>query len=814
MLVAPFWMDDAGLMAKSAEFGGETLTQHTWRVLERLSDQVKLRLNLPEYCGERFWSRMYWGCFLHDFGKAANGFQAILRGEDHSWKTHRHRHEVLSLGFVDWLFPKGHIDREWVIGIIASHHKDAEAILDTYGGRHKWSEMTDEDREAKEIMLSDLVQQLDLPTRQLLWRWISECGLNWAENLGIPLVETPQLVSFEEACVTDLKASLFKALRSFAEWQKSLQDDFKVVTMLSRGLILTADHSASAGAGAFPLMPSAAEMRFYAERSLQGLTWRSHQEQAQQAGQGSAIMVAPTGSGKTEAALLWAARQMEQRPVSRLFYTLPYQASMNAMVERLCTRFFDVGGLMDDRNKLITIQHSRARLKFYQDMMNLEEIEPRKAEVAAKRLQNLARLNYFPIQVFSPYQMLKAAYSLKGYETLLVDYTDALFIFDEIHAYEPKRLALIITLMGWLARNCHARFLVMTATLPPMVKQVLLDALPNPEIIEASEEDFQASQRHRVHILEGDLLNQLALACADFEQGKTVLVCCNQIATAQEAYHYFKEEQGIPAEQIVLLHGRFNGKDRSRHEQRITDAVGVRSEQRKRPFLVVATQVVEVSLDVDFDTIYTDPAPLEALLQRFGRVNRGRRQQNLEDVHVFREPSNPTGSSKPYLPYHQNILEQSIVVLSDFVRHDNRIDEGLVTKMLDEIYTGDIRTDWQENYQKSAKSFERDILQVMKPYQSADESMWQRFYKMFDGVQVIPVDCEDDYYAALDKKMFLEAAQYTVNMSYGHYAQAKQRGLIIAKDSETELYDHINAPYDPEGGLDLKAALQIKDEDE
>ena len=220
-----------------------------------------------------------------------------------------------------------------------------------------------------------------------------------------------------------------------------------------RGLILTADHAASAGTGRFPDMPLTREV---AIRPLAGYeTFRDHQTAAEGTALGSTLMIAPTGSGKTEAAMLWAARQHALRPTARLFYTLPYQASMNAMYSRLLSRFFghDAAAIQRGKCEEVTIQHSRALLRFYQDLMAVDESSPKEARQVAKWLRNRAQLNYHPIQVFSPYQMLKAAYSLKGYETLLVDYTDALFIFDEIHAYEPKRLALIITLMGWLKKR-------------------------------------------------------------------------------------------------------------------------------------------------------------------------------------------------------------------------------------------------------------------------------------------------------------------------------------------------------------------------
>ena len=85
------------------------------------------------------------------------------------------------------------------------------------------------------------------------------------------------------------------------------------------------------------------------------------------------------------------------------------------------------------------------------------------------------------------------------------------------------------------------------------------------------------------------------------------------------------EADGIPVE---LLHGRFNVRDRLAKEKFVRSVAGSKS-QHRRGIVLVATQVVEVSLDIDLDTIYSDPAPLEALVQRFGRINRRRLQTDL-----------------------------------------------------------------------------------------------------------------------------------------------------------------------------------------
>lgn len=483
---------------------------------------------------------------------------------------------------------------------------------------------------------------------------------------------------------------------------------------------------------------------------------------------------------------------------------------MNAMYTRLAVNVLNYPSEVVKSGEAdgITIRHSRALLKLYQDMMDLDDADPRDASKQAKWLKNKADLNAYPIQIFSPYQMLKAAYSLKGYEALLLDYTGALFIFDEIHAYEPKRLALIIALMRWLREGFGARFFVMTATLPPMLRSRLEDALA-PQVITATPDEFTRSQRHTVEIVEGRLIDSIVeRATAEHRAGRSALVCLNRVADAQKVYRALKAH--LSTDDVLLLHGRFCGRDRNRKEQALLQRVGVETDRaQRRPLVCIATQVVEVSLNVDFDTLYTDPAPLEALLQRFGRVNRGRPPGSpLLPVHVFSQPS--ADAEKPYPPYDQTLVEDSLRVLAEYCA-GRPIDEAQVTEMLGEIYSGETLTRWEHDYAESASSFQRDILGVMKPFQSADEALYKKFYAMFDGIDVLPISLEQDYYDAIEAKRFIEARQYLVNISYSTYAEFKKYGRVVeARKLEGGYADHLMVEYSDEYGLDIDGARQAE----
>ncbi|MEA3350836.1 MAG: CRISPR-associated helicase Cas3', partial [Chloroflexota bacterium] len=753
----PDWIEET-LLAKSADRGKggkpESMAMHTWLALSRLADFVRLRAPLAGQLGHpRLWHCLYWGVFLHDFGKAMPGFQGVLRG-DKALREHwsGHRHEVFSLAFLDWITSGlNEEERLWIAAAIVSHHKDAADLRQAYP--------LPEPGEPDTLLL----EQLDgLPTEHIrgLHRWLAECGWAWAQTLGldafgvapVQFVPSPE-ASFHKEAAQRIRHWL-RAYRKFVKQLNRQNDPAVFVPLLAlRGMLINSDHSASAHASALPSVTFRAE-DVIEKRGIPREKLYQHQNEAENT-DGSVLLTAPTGSGKTEAALLWAARQKQDgHAPPRLFYTLPYQASMNAMLLRLQEIF-------DDKN-LVGLQHGRSLLALYRQLMD-KNYDPRQAQTEAKWIRNLARLNYPPVRVFSPYQMLKAMYRLKGYEAQLTDYHNAIFIFDEIHAYETKRMALILKTIEYLRRHYHARFFVMSATFPTLIKDWLRETLDlgSDDEIKATGALFEKFQRHRLEIIEGEIFtpDNFARIFADARAGKSVLVVCNIVDRAQEAYKNLKDlkNEGI---EVELLHGRFNLRDRLDKERIVQDATGSKSDKR-RPIVLVATQVVEVSLDIDLNTIYTEPAPLEALVQRFGRINRRGKIDGLAPVHVFTQPDDGQ------IIYNERLIAGTLKVLRR--EQGKPVDESAVGQWLDEIYEGEVAEEWKTEFTKTAQEFEAAIVNTLRPFQS-DRMLRDQFYKAFDGIQVLP-DCHWDKYEDLQKTFPLEASELLVSISWGRYHQ-------------------------------------------
>ncbi|MDE0144203.1 MAG: CRISPR-associated helicase Cas3' [Caldilineaceae bacterium] len=768
------------LWAKSAQKGEdgkpESLARHTWLVLSRLADFIQLRPDLPAQVGvPHLWHILYWAAFLHDFGKAAVGFQSRLRGGP-KWP---HRHEVLSLAFVDWIADGlNEEERLWLAAAVVSHHRDASDI--------KWLYPPVYD-EFDEDQVAELVTELDEGSLQSLWRWLTQCGNAWIDELDLSGYGIgPVKVLGENEAVDSVQKKgaerIHHWLSVYLRFVRQLHDadSIQIIgTLALRGYMINADHSASAHTGKLPCIEIEKE-RILAKGNLTQAKLFDHQIEAG-AVSGSALLIAPTGSGKTEAALLWAANQREAGSgLPRLFYTLPYQASMNAMKKRLDNTF---------GNELVGLQHGRSLLALYRMLLERED-DPAQVAQQARWQRNLNKLNYPPVRVFSPYQMLKGMYRLKGYEALLSDYQGAAFIFDEIHAYEVKRLALILKTVQYLKEFFNARFFVMTATFPSLIKEWLLQILDDPPEVNASPDLFEQFKRHQLVLLEGELISDKALKRieSDARQGKSVLVVCNLVNRAQTVYEALAarlEESGI---HIELLHGRFNMRDRSAKEAIIRVSSGSISTKRQ-PVLLVATQVVEVSLDIDLDTIYTDPAPLEALIQRFGRINRRRNMNGIAPVHVFTEPADGQHI------YDETLVKRTLSVLRS--NNGQAIHEGKIGQWLDQIYDGEVAERWQEEYEIAANEFDSICLKTMRAFCS-DQSLEERFYKAFDGIEVLPEVFYDEYqeYRHSDP---IRAGELLVPISLGRYHALKNSGELYPKERREPYIAKV--PYSSELGL-------------
>ena len=792
------------IKAKSAKYGGETLAEHTWDVVAKLAELYRLRPTLPTLIGaSRLWHCLFWACFLHDFGKAARGFQARLAGGP-PWKQ---RHEVLSLAFLDWIISGlEEEDQSWVLAAIVSHHRDSAYIREVYA-------------DVQPDPLETLLAELDTDTVAHLWRWLDECSIEWRDALGFSVSDVLAIKLPDQQ--TAIQQVMCEGVRRTRTWLKRYawyisdlhegSGPVPLIGIILRGLTTSADHMASAHLHTMPV-PVHEPWHAFAERLLRSIRIQTpdadvyeHQRKSAAATLSSVVLIAPTGSAKTESALFWALGD-GTKPLTRLFYALPYQASMNAMFDRLCNAEKGFG------KEAVGIQHGRALQTMYARLVEDEQWSA-SAAIAARWQQNINTLNARPIKVFSPYQMLKALFQIRGFEAMLTDYVGAAFIFDEIHAYEPARLALILTMVKLLREQYQARFFLMSATFPSLICTKLQQALGSYTLISANDTVFQKFTRHKLALLDGDLLENLDRAVADFRFGKQVLVCVNTVRRAQEVQGRLKKHGLQEDQDILLIHSRFIVRDRIKLEEKVLERSALDTTDRT-PFILIATQVVEVSLNIDLDTIYSDPAPLEALLQRFGRVNRACKK-GICPVHVFREPQDGQG----VYGRSRDIAKAGHIVrltLAELEKHkdDEVINEAHINDWLDAIYAdSDLQQAWEAEYNRVAMNAESKIHSLL-PFDSSDTKE-EEFEALFDGVDVLPKSLEAEYLTFIADHKYIQASMLFVSISKQRYGRFMREGNIQPVDDSEGLLKGkrwiIDLPYSSTAGLQFEAALTDPD---
>mgnify|MGYP000947015383 CR=1 FL=1 len=764
------------LWAKSSQNGeqGETLVEHTVSVVSMLPELKKRFPHIDEIaCDKRLWHQLFWACCIHDLGKAGSSFQQVLRGE---LKWPKYRHEVLSLAFLPFIVRKDTEDYKWIASAIVSHHKDARDTV-----KSKYDPDTPEAIEDLELV--EMVSEIDDNVVRNILTWLKEEAYNLIGGNLEGSVDMVDMIPVDDFCKKFHKEgpdNILHGLKTFKKLLRELRkspagNPMNMKGLIVRGLLVHSDHLASAHTFDLKFTNYPDPDCLARALGIDANNFRSHQRHALNS-TGSIILTAPTGSGKTEASLLWAYNQRLKFNFSILVYLLPFQASLNAIHRRL----IDV---MDTSPALL---HGHSVQSLYRKLSDMG-YSPGEASSEAKRLKNLAKLHQPDIWCATPYQLLRAAYRLKGFEAIWTSLSHSLLIVDEIHAYDPSRLGMFLELLIELKNKWQSRICCMTATMPSWLKKIIIKDIADTEI-PIDEELFKSYKRHQLELIEGSILSEhvLNLIQDEVNNNKSVLIGADTVNMAQE----IKEEliKRLGKDRVFLLHSRFNARDRLKKEKKLMELLDARL-SKNISIAVVATQVIEVSLDLDFDTIITEPAPMEALIQRFGRVNR-RGKKGTVPVRVVTE------SEGAYFIYNEQLLNNTI----DILRKANGtvLDELKLMEFLDEIYNGELEEFYLNEVNRARDEFRITCLKTLRAFES-DDDLYEIFDKLFDNVEVLPKCLLEQFYCDLKEKTILEAMSLLVPMRWKTLCILKSKGLCEWNDKWK--INIVDLPYDEETGL-------------
>ncbi|OIQ09554.1 CRISPR-associated endonuclease/helicase Cas3 [Moorella thermoacetica] len=334
---------------------------------------------------------------------------------------------------------------------------------------------------------------------------------------------------------------------------------------------------------------------------------------------GNLVLVAPTGFGKTEFALLWGAGKKN-------FILLPMRAAVNKIWERTRDMVESLGEKGDDQ---VALLHSDAALETFSRYQQQGDLE---SESNTRKAMELARHLARTYIIATADQIAPAALRYPGYERIFAALMNGAMVIDEVQAYDPRAAAIITHLVQ---QNAYfgGRNLIMTATLPPFISRELVKrlGLAGHQVIRLIDEpEFEgvaASCRHRLgfNVHAGDYASAVTAIIGEAQQGKKVLVVMNTVRAACEIYDKIMAvlQQKKLAIETVLLHSRFILKQKDELEKAVVEKyMPNRPDRDAGPCIVVATQIVEASLDIDADVLFTEPSPADSLIQRMGRVFR------------------------------------------------------------------------------------------------------------------------------------------------------------------------------------------------
>lgn len=725
------------LLAKSKDKGSDlparTLKEHIddCLLIHFFLKKSFPKINFHSGLEENYWELLRICIICHDLGKAHIEFQKVLAGLPNKWN--KQRHEVFSIPFVDALENIDSPLLKIIRLVVAGHHKDFEHLQSYINVYNK-----------ADILLDgvDDVEIIDFET---------------SFHNNVQVHAALELLTIHNIKVKSILPNSVNGLvRSYNKkpWHQSDPDYFKLMMLF--GGLKWCDHLGSALVKYIRLLEKSDFnfLKVQQDKLIEiGTDFYDHQKRCANV-DGNLFLTAPTGSGKTESAFIWLNNQFEVNGQGRVFYILPFTASINAMYERLNS------AIKNDKVGMLHGQLSSYLNNYYDDLQY--DLNAKKASI--KDIRESYKSIVTPLKVCTPFQLLKHLFGLKGYEQGIFEMSGAYFIFDEIHAYSPDVFAQIKVLLEFATIHLGVKVMIMTATMPKFLKEEIEKSIGVFSIVQADTNLYKQFRRHRIILRDGLLSSNLFEIKKQLRNNNKVLIVCNTVKSAQAIFKELKSD--VKPNEAILIHGSYTGFDRNKKEKIL---------KQDLIKLLVGTQAIEVSLDIDYDIIYTEPAPIDALIQRFGRVNR-KNKKGVSDCIVFKE-----NNKEDHYIYNLETIAKTLSAFEKIVIEENGIiDEALIQNAIDFVYeswTIDDKKEFEDKYQ-----YLSDAVQMLSPLLKNKHSE-DDFYKQFDGIKILPQSHKEIFEKHLSTFDFIGAESQKVQIRKGRFI-----GWLISQNIKKDIY--------------------------
>lgn len=389
------------------------------------------------------------------------------------------------------------------------------------------------------------------------------------------------------------------------------------------------------------------------QRKNPNVEWNSLQRFCMEKQDQNIIAIAQTGMGKTEGGLWWIGNH-------KGYFVLPLRTAINAIYDRVCEDILENENLSEK----VSLLHFES-LEYYvkKNVGTDEEIF---------QYEQRGKAFSIPLSISTMDQLFNFVFKYQGYELKLTTLSYSRIVIDEIQMYSPDLLAYLIYGLEHIAKM-GGKIAIMTATLSPFVKELL------EKYVGFSKDNQKVfindSILHNVEVRDRKINAKDILDLYEENERKDIsnkiLVVCNKIATAQKLMEEVKAEAAGKNISVTvnIFHSRFIKKDRAKLEEEIIKFGKIYDKNGnldKQSGIWIATSIVEASLDIDFDYLFTELLDLNSLFQRFGRCNRkGAKNVTMYNCYVYTQLD-----EGDFILGNKGFIDKTIFELSNKAIHD------------------------------------------------------------------------------------------------------------------------------------------------
>ena len=550
----------------------KSIIEHT----NDLLDVLEILWNLGYIKEERIYELIQKACIYHDIGKINKEFQKRVKNKGIKFDENKEvAHNVLSLYFIDESKFNNKEDYLIVSNAVVNHHDYCDIGLAI---REK----------------SDIIENL----------------LEGLDHKKVKKVIPAKIASISQ----DIDAIKIK------------------------GYLHKCDYSASSGY-------TAEYENNFLEKSLENVlnkwkldnqdaSWNELQQYCIENKNENIMAIAQTGMGKTEAGLLWISD-------NKGFFILPIRTAINAIYDRTKKYISSYGGNLEEQLGLLHSSSLEYLLLQSEDDKydDKDEYIDKKEYKEIIEYEKIAKQLSLPINVSTIDQLFDFVYKYPAYELKLTTLSYSKIVIDEIQMYGPDLLAYLVYGLERIVEQ-GGKVAILTATLPPFVKELLSKSIK----FKIKEDGFtDNSKRHNLKILDkridsNDICNKYR-ENEKLNKSNKILVVCNSITQAQNLYEEISDILGN--KNLHILHSKFIKGQRLSKESEIiefgkTYKDNKSNELDKQSGIWISTSIVEVSLDIDFDYLFTELQDLNSLFQRLGRCNRkGKKDSSENNCYIY-----------------------------------------------------------------------------------------------------------------------------------------------------------------------------------